>query len=141
MSVGRICRREVQVAAPGESVRAVSQRMRGHNVGTIIVKDEQGRPAGIVTDRDLVTRVIADGKDPKVTPVLEVMTSVLRSVTEDTSIESALGMMRSSQCRRLPVVGRDGELVGVISLDDVLELLSEEFQTIGGLLRAEAPAR
>jgi CBS domain-containing protein len=141
MSVGRICRREVHVATLGESVRAVAQRMREHNVGTVVVKDERGRPAGILTDRDLALRVLAEDKDPKMTPVLEVMTSVPKSVTEDTAIESALARMRAEKCRRLLVVGPDGRLVGVLSLDDILELLAEEFGTIGRLLRAEEPKR
>ena len=141
MSAGRICRREVHVATLGESVRAVAQRMRELNLGTVVVKDERGRPAGILTDRDIALRVVAEDKDPKMTPVLEVMTSVPKSIPEDTAIESALATMRAEKCRRLPVVGRDGRLVGVLSLDDILELLAEEFGTIGGLLRAEEPKR
>jgi CBS domain-containing protein len=139
MSAGRICRREVHVAGLGESVRAVAQRMRELNVGTVVVKDERGRPAGILTDRDLAVRVIAEDKDPKMTPVLEVMTVVPKTVREETPIEDVLGLMRSTRCRRIPVVGRDDRLVGLITLDDVLELLAEEFGTIGGLLRAEEP--
>jgi len=115
--------------------------MREHNVGTVVVTDERGRPTGILTDRDLSLRVIAEDKDPKTTPVLEVMTSVPRSIAEDTPIESALATMRSEKCRRLPVVASDGRLVGVLSLDDILELLAEEFGTIGGLLRAESPRK
>jgi CBS domain-containing protein len=141
MSAGRICRREVHVASLGESVRAVAQRMKERNVGTVVVQDERGRPAGMLTDRDLALRVLAEDKDPKMTPVLEVMTVVPRTIGEGTSIEDALAAMRSEKCRRLPVVGNDGKLVGVVSLDDILELLAEEFGTIGGLLRAEEPKR
>ncbi len=141
MSVGRVCRREVHVASLGESVRAVAQRMRENNVGTVVALDERGRPAGILTDRDLALRVLAEDKDPKMTPVLEVMTVVPRSIGEATSIEDALALMRTEKCRRLPVVAKDGKLVGVITLDDILELLSEEFGTIGGLLRAESPKK
>ena len=139
MSVGSLCRREVHVAGLGESVRAVAQRMREHNVGTVVVRDEKERPAGILTDRDLVLRVMAEDKDPRLTPVLEVMTVVPRSVSEGTPLEVALGLMRSQKCRRLPVVGSDGKLVGLLSLDDVLELLAEEFGTSGRLVRAESP--
>ncbi len=139
MSAGSICRREVLVAGLGESARTAAQRMREHNVGTLVVRDENGRPAGILTDRDLVLRVMAEGKDPAVTPVLEVMTVVPKKVAEDTPIENALALMRSEECRRLPVVGRDGKLVGVLSLDDVLELLAEEFGAIGRIVRSEGP--
>ncbi len=139
MSAGRICRREVYVASLGESVRAVAQRMREHNVGTVVVKDESGCPTGILTDRDLAVRVVAEGKDPELTPVLQVMTVVPRTLPESAAIEVALGAMRAERCRRLPVVAADGRLVGVLSLDDILALLAEEFGTIGGLLRAEEP--
>jgi len=139
MSAGRICRREVHTAALGESVRAVAKRMREVNVGTVVVMDERGRPAGILTDRDLAMRVIAEERDAKMTPVLEVMTVVPKTVREETPIEDVLGLMRSQRCRRIPVVGRDDRLVGVITLDDILELLAEEFGTIGGLLRSEEP--
>jgi CBS domain-containing protein len=139
MSAGSICRRDVYVAGLGESVRAVAQRMREHNVGTVVVRDEKDRPAGILTDRDLVMRVMAEDRNPAMTPVLEVMTVMPRSVSEDTPVEALLGLMRTERIRRVPVVGKDGRLVGVVSLDDVLELLAEEFGDIGGLLHGEEP--
>lgn len=139
MSIGRICRREVHVASTTESARAVAERMREHNVGTMVVLDERKRPAGVVTDRDLVLRVMAEGRDPAKTPVMLAMTVAPKSVSETTPIEDVLRIMRSGRFRRVPVVDAAGALVGVVSLDDVLELLAEEFQTIGGLIAAESP--
>jgi CBS domain-containing protein len=69
------------------------------------------------------------------------MTPMPTAVLEDTSIESALGHMRVGRMRRLPVVNGAGTLVGIITLDDVLALLAEEFSLIGGLLEREAPHR
>ena len=139
MSVGRICVREVDLAEAGESVQVAASRMHSRKVGSLIVQNESGEPIGIVTDRDLAIRVLAEGLDPNETTVEEVMTRELESVLEDTPIESALSCMRAGTYRRLPVVNAQGKLVGVLSLDDVLDLLMEEFDEIGRLLKKEGP--
>lgn len=139
MSVGRICSREVDIAQPGESAQAVAQRMHARKVGTLVVVNADRQPVGIVTDRDLAVRVVAQGRDPTQTTIGEVMTRSPATVRADTAIEDALRTMRVHQCRRTPVVDGDGKLVGVLSLDDILELLTEEFRAIGDLLREESP--
>jgi CBS domain-containing protein len=139
VSVGRICLREVDLAQPGESAIEAACRMRDRRVGTLVVVDGAGRPVGLVTDRDLALRVVATGADPRVISVREVMTPHPRTVSEGTAIESALAVMRSGVLRRLPVVNDRGELVGILSLDDVLDLLAEEFGLVRGLLAREAP--
>lgn len=139
MSVGRICTRSVDLADPDESVQVAASRMNMRNVGTLLVVDEQKCPIGIITDRDLATRVVAKGLDPNTTPVSAVMSGVPESVTEGTPIESAIKVMREGPHRRLPVVNDKNELVGLVSLDDVLDLLSEEFVEIGKLIRRESP--
>jgi CBS domain-containing protein/RNA polymerase-binding transcription factor DksA len=140
MSVGRICSREVIVARPGEAVEAAAQRMAGHAVGTLVVVDGDSRPIGILTDRDLVTRVLAHGLDARETPVDAVMTPHPTTISELAPIESALASMRAGRLRRLPVVDDAGRLVGIQSLDDALSLLAEELTIIGGLLEREAEA-
>jgi len=139
MPVGRICVREVHLAEPGESVLEAARRMRERRVGVLVAVDGLGRPVGLVTDRDLALRVVADGGDPRTTAVGDVMTERPKTVSESTPIESALALMRSGSFRRLPVVNDDGKLVGIVTLDDVLGLLAEEFELIGGLLQREAP--
>jgi CBS domain-containing protein len=134
MSVGRICSREVDVAAVDESALEAAQRMGTRDVGTLIVLNPAKAPVGIITDRDLVVRVLAAQKDPHVTRVGEVMTRDPKTVQEDCPIETALGLMRAGSFRRLPVVDHHGQLVGILSLDDVLSLLAEEFAHIGRVL-------
>lgn len=141
MTIGSICIREVQLAVREESVAAVARRMRRNNVGTVVVLDPERRPQGIITDRDIALRVVADELDPKTTIAFEVMTDAPRCLPESTPIEEALSLMRSGRFRRVPVVDKKGALVGIIAMDDILELLCEEFETIGGLLRREAPRR
>ena len=139
MSAGKICVREVDIATRDESALAAAQRMHSRKVGSLVVVDEEQRPVGLLTDRDLVVRVIAECRDPQKTSVAQVMTEVPQTVGEETTIEDALSRMRCGPYRRLPVVGGNGRLVGILSLDDVLDILAEEFGDIGRLLRKESP--
>jgi CBS domain-containing protein len=95
----------------------------------------------MLTDRDLAIRVVAEGRDPGSTTVADVMTSHPLCVREDAPIEMALKSMRAGPCRRVPVVDDDRKLVGIVSLDDILSLLTEEFNDIGTLLQREDPSR
>lgn len=139
MSVGKICVREVDLVEPEESVQVAASRMNSRNVGTLMVLDAESQPIGILTDRDLAIRVVGKGLDAFNTTVREVMSPAPASVREDASIESALSLMRVGPFRRLPVVDEDGRLAGLLSLDDILDLLSEEFTEIGQLVRSESP--
>jgi CBS domain-containing protein len=139
MTVGRICQREVDLAEAGESVRLAAQRMAARDVGCLIVLDGEGRPTGCVTDRDLSLKVLALGRDPERTTVGEVMTPQPHSASEELAIESALALMQAQGVRRLPVVSMGGQLVGVVGLDDVLDLLAAEFGELRRLLRKRSP--
>lgn len=139
MSVGRICVRSVDIAEMSESATVAARRMRDRNVGSLVVVDRERHPFGLITDRDLTMRVLAEGRDPNQTLVSEVMTRLPHTVREEAPIEEALGLMRSGAFRRLPVVDQDRRLVGVLCLDDVLGLLAEEFGEVRTLLRKESP--
>lgn len=145
MSVGKICTRITHTAEPGESVRAAAERMTKRAVGTLVVVDGEGRPVGIVTDRDLVTRVLGENLDPATLTVSAVMSTPPVSVEEETPIESALTLMAERGVRRLVVVDGDGRLIGILSLDDAVELLVEEVAAVGRVLtlqtRATSPLR
>jgi len=134
MSAGRLCIREVHLADPDETVDVAAARMRDRRVGTLVVLDADRRPLGIVTDRDLVVRALADGLTG--VRVRDVMTTPADAVEEDTPIEDALVRMRASAHRRLLVVDRDGRLQGILSVDDVLELLGDELARVGRLVSA-----
>ena len=139
MSVNKICIRNVDTASPGETVDVIAQRMHQRAVGTLVVVSSESEPIGIVTDRDLVERVLAKGMSPVETNVRDVMTPGPKTVFEETPIETALALMRSGGFRRLPVVDRNYQLVGLITLDDILMLLAEEFTQVGRLLEKESP--
>jgi CBS domain-containing protein len=139
MSVGRICIRDVYLARREESVCEAARRMEQQGVGMLLVLDDTRRPIGLVTDRDLAIRVVAAGRDPRRVTVDAVMTMHPHTVSESTPIETALSLMRSGAFRRLPVVDEEGRLAGVVTLDDVFALLTEEFASIRELLERTAP--
>lgn len=140
MTAGKICVREVDLAKPDETVQVAAQRMHSHNVGSLLVLNEFSVPVGLVTDRDLAVRVVAHGLDPADATVEQVMTRSPETIHEETSIEDALSRMRNGPYRRLPVVDSDDKLVGILSLDDVLNWLVHEFNEIGQLLKKESPS-
>jgi CBS domain-containing protein len=135
MSVGRLCTRTVVVASADETVEAAARRMAEHDVGTVVVVDAASRPLGLLTDRDVVTQVVATGRDARSTTIGAVMSTPVVRVGEQTPIEDALARMAGAATRRLVVTDADERLVGVLALDDVLDLLAEEAQSIGRLLR------
>lgn len=139
MTVGRICRREVDVIEQDAMVRIAAQRMTARNVGTLLVTDANRRVLGLVTDRDLTMRVVAEGRDPHLTRVRDVMTAHPDTVSEETSVEDALSVMRGRGVRRLPVLGPGGALAGVVSVDDILVLLAHEFGELSRLIEHSSP--
>lgn len=139
MSVGRICQRDVDIVGPKESVLAAAERMRQRTVGCLVVVDNGQLPVGIVTDRDLVLRVVADDRNPGTTTVGEIMTKFPDLAQEDMPIETALGLMRRRSFRRLPVIDKSGRLAGLVTLDDILMLLAEELVQVGEILGTETP--
>jgi CBS domain-containing protein len=136
MSAGRICSRVIVTAAPGETVVAAARRMADYDVGTVVVVEGDGPrpPLGILTDRDIAIRGVAAGLDLTRTPVSQLRTTPVHTVDEATPIEQAVGRMASSATRRLVVTGPASQPVGMLSLDDVLDLLSAEAGAIGRLL-------
>lgn len=140
MSVGEICNREVIVIQRDEPVVEAAKLMRQFHVGSVIVIDKaDGRtvPAGIVTDRDLVVEVMATELDETVITVGDIMAPDVFIVKEGTATSDAIELMRRKTIRRLPVVDESGELVGILTLDDALQLLSEELLDLAKLVRYE----
>ena len=140
MSVGRICTRTVDLADAEETIQDAAQRLHERKVGTLVVLDKANKPVGILTDRDLAIRSVAQGEDPRQTLVGSVMTRNPKTISESAPIEEALALMRFGSFRRVPVTGNDGILVGLISLDDILSLLAEEFAHVGVLVEKEMPS-
>ncbi|MEW6133477.1 MAG: CBS domain-containing protein [Pseudomonadota bacterium] len=140
MTIGEICNREVVVATREISVSEAARLMRHHHVGDVVVVMEEGglrTPVSILTDRDIVVEVVAAGLDPSTLAVGEIMAPELATVQEDTGVFEAIRYMRDKGVRRMPVVDADGDLVGILALDDLLDLLAEELGALARLIARE----
>jgi CBS domain-containing protein len=141
-NIGLICQRDVVTIREADDLTAAAQRMREKHVGYLIVAepdalDKALKPVGVLTDRDIVVAVVARGVDPHALKVGDVMTRKPVVITEDDSIEDSVREMRRIGVRRMPVISQGGNLVGVVSIDDVLETLAEELGNIAGTIRNE----
>lgn len=129
MRINEICRREVVTCGRHAPVAELARLMRDRCVGDVIVVDtNEGKPVpvGIVTDRDLVVRVLAMAVPPASVAAGELMGVELVTVNESEYVYDAIWHMRSKGTRRLPVVNDAGHLVGVLTLDDLTRFLAEE---------------
>lgn len=136
MHAGTICIRTVVTAHPDETVEDAARRMAQYDVGTLVVM-EKHKPLGIVTDRDLVIRALAQPNVQKTCPLRTVMSTHLIRVPEHAPLADVLVFMRGYQVRRLLVVNDAEELIGIIALDDILALLGHEQAEVAALLRRE----
>ncbi len=141
MKVGEICNRRVVFARRHESVTQAAERMREHHVGNLIVVDEGGEgrvPIGILTDRDIVVGVVARSPERlEALTVGDVMTDELVTALADASVYDTLMDMRKHGVRRIPVVDREDELIGILAFDDVVEYLAEELGKLADIVRRE----
>lgn len=141
MRIGEICTRDVVYCGRGDGVREVAQLMRNHHVGDLVVAEwHDGRlvPVGVVTDRELVVKVLAEGVEPGTLTAGDLMTRRVVTAAETEPVHAAIERMRAEGVRRLPVVGADGGLVGVLSADDVGELLAEELTGLARIAPRQA---
>ena len=140
MPIGEICNREVVMLEINHTVLSAAKLMRKHHVGDLlVVKKSNGSciPISIVTDRDLVVEVMAPEIDPSVLTVGDIMPRNLATVKENTGVFETIQHMRVRGVRRMPVVDESGNLVGVVTLDDLLGLLAEELGLLTKLIEHE----
>ena len=140
MPIGEICNRDVIIAKRDITVLDAARLMRQHHVGNVVIVEDRGSvrvPVGIVTDRDLVVEIMAPELDQTAITVGDIMAPGLVTVKENTGVFEAIQYMRTKGVRRLPVVYESGGLVGILTLDDLLELLAEELLSLAKLVRQE----
>ncbi len=133
MPVGEICNREVVIINKKESILDAAKLMRDHHVGNVIVvKEKEGMviPVGILTDRDIVVELIAKEVPLDSVLVEDVMSANLVYVRRNVGIWDTIQCMRSKGIRRIVVTGDKGNLVGIISCDDLIDLLSGELSDL-----------
>lgn len=137
MNVGRVCTREVVFVHESESLHAATELMRNKGVGSVVVcKEAQSQrvPVGMITDRDVAMAALQS--EGRLSGILasRAMSRNPLVIPEEEDVADALERMRSHGVRRAPVVGTDGTLVGLISIDDLLEVLVEQLSSIVHLI-------
>ena len=140
MTIGTICNREVITVQRDATVLHAAVLMRQHHVGDVVVIENRKNktvPIGIVTDRDIVVELVATELDCNVITVGDIIITKLIVVKDSAGVFEAFQLMANKGVRRLPVVDADGGLVGIITLDDLLLLLSKELAAFTKLVTRE----
>lgn len=133
MYAGTVGTRQVQTCNKGASILQVAELMRSEHVGDLVVveyRDGEPIPVGIITDRDLVVEVMALKQDPATITAADVMSRKLVIAYEGEPLEVAMDRMRWSGVRRIPLVNAAGVLVGIVTLDDILEKLASTLANV-----------
>ncbi|MEF8852731.1 MAG: CBS domain-containing protein [Haloarculaceae archaeon] len=128
----------VETAGPSATVEALAMRLAEAGIGSIVIEEEM-KPVGIVTDRDIAVRVDAGDRPASEVTAAEIMTEDPVTVRDDAGLLDVTDAMSEHSVRRIPVVNDHGTLVGIITLDDVMLLLATELSDLGDVVRAESP--
>ncbi len=126
----------VAVVEPETPALVAAQLMRKHHLGALVVVDAQTKtqPIGILTDRDLVLELMAEGLDPAIFTVGDIMSVNLVLATPEMDAMETVLLMRTHRLRRLVIADTNGQMVGIVTLEDVLELLARELADLAAAL-------
>lgn len=140
MPISDLCTERAVTVGEDASLQAVANLMKDHHIGSVVVTgdDGAGRPVGIITDRDIVIRGIADKLNLERTKARELMSSDLVTVEREQGLYETLRVMKQRGVRRVLVVDRQGALCGIASADDLVQMLGEEMSAIGELFQMQA---
>ena len=140
MTIGQICNREVTIVMPDTSLLECAKLMRQYHVGDlIVVRDDHcvNIPVGILTDRDLVIEVLAQNLDLDALVAGDVMSDQLLTLSESDDVDGAIEKMRDRGVRRAPVVNANQVLVGIVAIDDLIDLFAERLENLSALIKRE----
>ena len=141
MTVGELCNRDVIIARPETPLPEAAALMKHYHVGDLVIVGTrpggQRVPVGILTDRDMALALASHAARLSYLRVSDLMTHHLVTALESESLHSALKKMQDAGVRRLPVVNPDGVLEGIVTLDDIIEVLSEELTDLTKLVVRE----
>lgn len=136
MPITDFCNTPVVTISPDQQVLKAVKLMRNKNVGAVVVTAQE-RPVGILTDRDIVMRITAEGKEASTIRVRDVMTPNPVVIAEEEGIWDLIQIMKAHGKRRYPVVSGKGKLVGIVTLDDLIGLMGVEMSGIGQAISSE----
>ena len=141
MTISRFCVQNVVTIHPSETVGKAAQCMAEANIGALVVVDDGNKPIGILTDRDIVVRALAKQCPVNQTEVKAVMTPSPVCVTEDAPLAGAMEKLKFYHLRRVIVVNAAQEVVGIISLDDIFNLIAEEHEALETVIQTMRATR
>lgn len=137
MQVGEYCNRDVIVIARDETPLTAAWIMRKYDVGDVVIVDRVGSrsiPLGIVTDRDITLEIVAAEVDPRSIAVIDLVLRPLITVSDKDDICACTVYMKSNNVRRAPVVDANGYLIGIITIDDIIEHFSTQLDEVASLV-------
>ncbi|MEJ2255383.1 MAG: CBS domain-containing protein [Nitrospirota bacterium] len=137
MSLAHIMTHEITSLPGGATAMDAVKYLHDMSVGSVVVADGENRPMGILTDRDLLFKVMLPGKDPAKVAVKDIMSAPVVTVSEDEDIMRVTELMKSHYVRRFPVTDKHDRVVGFVSLDDILIFLGEEMRNLAVALKKE----
>lgn len=138
MRIGDICTADVACISPRATVQEAADAMQRCHVGALVViVDPQRRPIGVVTDRDIVIKVVAKGMNAQATSVANVMSTGVVTCKETHDVLDAIQRMKANGVRRLPVTREDGQLVGVVAADDILRAITSQLHGLSDAMLQE----
>jgi len=140
MTIGEFCNREVIISNREDSVLEAAKLMRKYHVGDVIVVEQRGDervPVGILTDRDIVIELVAREVDATGVTVGDAMSNGLLTVNENEQLTDLVQKMQGKAVRRVPVVDANGALVGIVTADDIIDLLAEQLTSLVGMVQRE----
>ena len=140
MTVGEVCNREVVIIEKNGSISDTIELMRKYHVGDVVVVEErvgQRVPIGILTDRDIVIELLAEDVNISSVNVSDVMSYEIKLAREGDDLIETIKRMRSAGVRRMPVVSKKGGLVGILTLDDLMDLMAEMLSDFVALIKKE----
>ena len=117
--------RDPATLRPEDTAQDAAKGMAEGDFGAVVVVNDQGQARGIVTDRDIVVRAVAEGRDPAQTPIGDIFTTEPTTLSPDDSLDDAVDALREAHVRRLPVV-EDGKVAGIVSIGDLAEARDEK---------------
>jgi CBS domain-containing protein len=133
--------KSVGTVSPRASVTEAARAMRDKMIGAVVVVSDDNQALGLLTDRDVVLRVLAEGRDPERTAAEEVMTRGVASLQIDSSLEKASELMRDFGIRRVPIIDDTGRVAGLVSFDDLILLLGMELGNLAAAIFSGMGAR
>ena len=139
MGIVKCCREQVVAVSLDTPAVDVARIMGEKNVGSVVVISSDNRPAGILTDRDLAVRVMAQEKNPGEVRAKEVMTRDVITFQDSMGIYEAIRKMTDEGIRRMPVVDDAGKLIGIVTMDDIIRMLGEEMAIIAKNIEKQSP--